>query len=145
MTSAKRTGEETVAAIRDWNDRLPAGTVTLLVEELQFETVISISPARPTAAPVELRIGRSGDFGLYLGALSVDDLPSSPGYVVEILNAISAGKVFEETWTRRGKVQKQATTLQLESGDLRGVRHDSAWSALGLSRGKRVVRRFDPY
>jgi hypothetical protein len=119
--------------------------VTVLEDEQPHEHVMKVRPARPGAAAVEFRFGSHDTFDVFVSAIRAEDVALSADLVAEILDAVEKGRVEDEVWERKGRVQKRRTILRLPSGDFHGREEVTLRGILGIGLGQRKVRPFAPY
>jgi hypothetical protein len=147
MNTAQRrnpVGDQAIAAVRAWVERLPEGTARLEESANEYEQVLRIVPRAPTAAAVTIHVSNHGAFDVYLGSsIRVEDLPLTVPSVLEICDAVRRGRFSEETWKRGGVLLKAVCELKLESGDLRGTDIVGAFGTLGAD--EHTVTRYDAY
>lgn len=144
MVSVHERKEAAKVALRCWADSLPDGSVKIAESEAPCEYVVRVIPRNERSAEVEFRISDYGTFGLYIGsAIRMEDLPLSNDYLLEICDAVSHGKVEEETWSRSGKLLKSIGVLRLPSGDLHGTAYRGALGTLGSDEHAR--KSYEPY
>jgi hypothetical protein len=105
--------EEAIRVVRSWANSLPEGAVVVSENESPHEYAIHVRPTKARAATVEFRLSTYGTFGLYLSTIRIEDEPYSAKRLSEILDAVEKGRVDDEVWERRGKVQRRRTILRL--------------------------------
>jgi hypothetical protein len=107
MVTDKKTDSlsSVTTALRGWINGLSSDTAVLHEEESEFEIVFRITPTNSRGCPVEFRFSGYGTFGLYIGkALSIEELPCSVDYVLDICESVRRGRVKQELWEWRGKL-----------------------------------------
>jgi hypothetical protein len=109
--------EATLAAVRDWYARLPAGVASLTQNETRYEQVIRITPAAVGASWVEFRIAPYGKMDVFFGhAGNHEEVAASPETAIEVCEAARLGMITEETRTWRGRRLSTLTVMHLPSG-----------------------------
>lgn len=130
--------------LREWTSELPDGIAETTEESLSAEQVVRITPVNTLASYVEFRIGDYGTFGLYLGtSMAFEDLPLSRNYLVEICDAVRAGRIEEQLLTIGRRVVRAKGVLHLASGDLYDTDYQSLLGSLGI--GRLHSKSYDPY
>lgn len=108
--------EATLAAVRDWYARLPAGVASLTQNETRYEQVIRITPAAVGASWVEFRIAPYGEMDVFFGhAGNHEEVDASPETAIEVCEAARRGWITEETRTWRGRRLSTLTDMHLSS------------------------------
>lgn len=104
--------------MQEWLERLPRGAVGLTEESLEFEHVYDLEPRNRHSSPLELRVGKNcGTFDVGVGrGTQFDDIPCETALLLEILDAVAAGRVSERLLVRRGKTLLTEGCLELAGG-----------------------------
>ena len=117
MTSDHDTSQATLAAVRDWYARLPAGVASVTQNETKYEQVIRITPAAVGASWVEFRIAPYGKMDVFFGhAGNHEEVDASPETAIEVCEAARRGRITEETRTWRGRRLSTLTVMHLPIG-----------------------------
>jgi hypothetical protein len=137
MTSDHDTSQATLAAVRDWYARLPAGVASVTQNETKYEQVIRITPAAVGASWVEFRIAPYGKMDVFFGhAGNHEEVDASPETAIEVCEAARRGRITEETRTWRGRRLSTLTVMHLPSLWSAGAQrcHVGQWRDAGSPR-----------
>lgn len=131
------TQDPIIKAIRAWFASLPLGIAKLTEQAFEHEHVMTVTPIKPKASPVEYRISHYGTFGLYFGkGCAFEEIPSSIEVVLDICESLRQGRVKEEVWDWRGRIVKTRGVLQLSAECLTDSR-------LGLGTNRQI--QYEPW
>lgn len=105
--------ERIASAIRAWAAELPPGSARCSERSTRDEYVFRFEPPTEGAAVLEIRIGGYGGYGLYFGRVfAIEEVRWPERELLDVLDAVRAGKLREEVWEWRARVRGLRGELQ---------------------------------
>jgi hypothetical protein len=130
------------AMVRDvlrWAESLPPGTVQIREEPHEYEHFVILTPRVRGGASLTVSFGRDGTYEVFAGStFRSGELRYDIDQLLETCEAVSKGRLKEETWQLFGHVVRSRAHLERPSGDWydRGI---------GPPLGSRSIRQYGPW
>jgi hypothetical protein len=107
-----------VSDLRTWIGSLPGGAANIEEDRREHEHIIKLRPRDPRAAGITVSLGSDGTFEVFAGkAFRSGELPYDRDALLEACEAVSRGRMTEETWELFGRVLRARATIQKASGN----------------------------